>query len=144
MVRRATEKDLDFVSRYINELRNRFKQPAKRKDIFKKFYLSCIENETNIILVATNDDEAAGFISLNIRYNLYNLEKTAVIDEFVIEEKLISDGVATEILNKTVKICKKEGIKALEAVFSTDDEGVINFYEGNNFKRIGNHYYKPI
>lgn len=86
-------------------------------------------------VVALEDNEIVGLITLSWRLNLYSEGEMACIDDLVVSEKQRRKGIGRKLLKEMFKVCKERKFTGVDLVSAFHRKGAHKFYQTNGFKK---------
>lgn len=104
----------------------------------EKFFEKCINNPSQILLIAKNEEKIVGFLHGFIKQMPMQFFKAGILQLNImfVNEKHRSLGVGTLLLNKFVQIAKENGFDNIEVITSINNTVAQNFYKKHNFLPI--------
>lgn len=109
IVRVAGEKDLGSIYRMICELENE----RLNKNIFGEIFRENLKKD-NYYLVAENEGNVVGMISLHTQRLLHHNGRVAEIQEFFVDENVRGLGIGKKLIEEIKAIAVKNSCKILE------------------------------
>jgi len=88
-----------------------------------------------LILMIKDKDKTIGLITVSSRLTWEFEGNLGSIDEFVIDKKYQNLGIGTQVIQKTMKICKKQRTKGIYLISAFHRKEAHCFYEKNGFKK---------
>jgi len=124
-------REMESITDY-NTLSNNAEQKAleHRRDT--------LENEEGICLIAENNEELIGLISVSIqeRAPIFEENKYVKVHDLYVKEKFRSQGVAKKLFERAEKWASNQNVEAIELNVDTPNKAAINFYEKQGFGEI--------
>ena len=127
-IRRATEKDVDAISRLDNA--GEFEERMIRE------YLCSIDKsrrEKTVILLAIDGENAMGKAEVVIGKR-GDTGKLGYLRKIVVIPEQRGKGIATALAEKAFEICREEGATTLDLHVTEDNKGAISLYQKLGFK----------
>jgi ribosomal protein S18 acetylase RimI-like enzyme len=97
----------------------------------KKEVYSCLNNSSNVLLVAEDDGKISGYLMSRIHISTRN----AIIENVHVDEQYRRRGVGSSLVGECLKKLKEKGIVKLFGYVKKDDEATIKFLRSLGFKR---------
>jgi ribosomal protein S18 acetylase RimI-like enzyme len=89
-----------------------------------------LENtENNILLVAENDNEIIGFVSVQVIISTAEGGKVGLLEDMIIKSKYRSMKIGTKLINKMMKISKEKGLLRLQLFADKNNKKALDFYK---------------
>lgn len=130
-IRKCTKEDVTSVYQLILELKN----TQFDFDIFKNVYYSKLSDTKNYYIVAVEEDNVIGFISLVIDYQLHHADKVGTIEELIVSSESRSQGVGKLLLNYAVNYARENSCDVIELTSGFSRADAHRFYEKNEFRK---------
>jgi len=102
---------------------------------FEIAFNSKINKDENYYILGVEDNNAIGFLSMNIDYQLHHVAKVATIEELIVSSKYRSNKAGKLLLDNAINYAKDENCDVIELTSSFSRERAHNFYEKNGFKK---------
>jgi len=126
-VRQATKKDIDQISKLMQELLG---DPVfDRKIIFDEAFAQ----ENYMPLVAKVDEIIVGFLDIWYFPDVGHGAKLGIIENFIVSPKYRKMGIGGKLLEEGVKIAKKEKFHELHVWTEFKNENAIKMYKKHGF-----------
>ena len=134
LIRRYAGKDFISLVPLLKQL-----WPNKKIDIKAVRELLLRQNKkrkSHLILVAEQNQEISGLVTLSWRLNIYSEGYLACIDELVVDEKCRKKGIGGKMIEEVFRFCEKQNIKGvyLTSAFHREDAHV--FYNRKGLEKI--------
>lgn len=123
--RRARKTDLEKTYSMINELE--YFSLDKKK--FAKVFLHNIKDKNVHYILATEDGQIVGFISLHIQNLLHHAGKVAEIQELFVDPATRGKGIGEKLINHARKITKRLNCDSFETTSNIKRKRTHKFYE---------------
>ena len=103
----------------------------------KKQLKKWISSNDDVLLVAEDNKKIVGFIMSAI----HKPTQKVTIENIYVVEEYRKKGLAKKLLNETLKIFRKKGIKFINAFVDDKNTASFNFFKKNNFKVFSKFYW---
>ena len=141
-IRRATIKDLDRLVenriKFVSDI-GEISSPEEFSESTRHYFKSHIEKDDLIIWLATDNNEIVATVELSIYEIMPTLSnmcgKTGYLLNVWTDENYRRQGLATKLLNNTIKDAKKAGVMSISLKATSQGRPV---YEKLGFKMITN------
>lgn len=130
-IRSCTVDDIEIVYELICQL----EQCQTDYNKFKNVYTVKLNNVNNHYLLATVDNRAVGFISINNDYQLHHENKVATIEELVTDNNYRGQGIGKSLVEYAILLAKKNNCEIIELTSSFDRVKAHRFYQNNGFDK---------
>lgn len=138
--RKALETDADAVYRLIGQLQKREFDPAR----FHKKFKENVGNHSILYLVATDQDQVIGFLSVHVQQLLHHEDRMAEIQELVVDQLYQRQGIASRLLAGAETELHAMGIPQLEVTCNKKREHARAFYLNTGFDNSHEKFVKKL
>ena len=139
-IQKAGKKEFDLIFNLIKEL---WPNEKFNEINLKKVYFGQLANG-KLFLIAKEDQNAIGLISLSTNYDLQNQGKVGVIDEMIVSEKFRGMGVGKRLLDEISKEAKKRNCLELQLHSNKKRKKTHDFYVKNKFNKSGFFFWRAV
>ncbi|WP_028486047.1 GNAT family N-acetyltransferase [Thiomicrorhabdus chilensis] len=95
-----------------------------------------IQSVDCVCKVATNEqDRVIGMGTAQWVYSTATGNKSAWIEDLVIDQKYRSQGIGQQLLNQIIECCQKAGCSRAQLVYDLENEAAIEFYRKQAFNQ---------
>ena len=128
-IRNCTIDDLNDVYRLICDLEDF----ELNFDKFKYIYVNKLEDEKYHYLVAVENQNVIGFVSVNIDYHLHHEDKVATIEELVMNKQYRGHGIGKALITYVKQLALDHHCEVIELTSKFARTRAHQFYEQNGF-----------
>lgn len=105
--RRATESDIDQLSRLFDDYRIFYENPADIEKA-KKFLLERIQNKESEIFVAENgNNELVGFVQLYPLFSSTRMRRLWLLNDLFVNKDFRGQGISVLLINASKELCRE-------------------------------------
>ena len=135
LISSAVEGDLDEIT----ELAMKLSEEIDESDqidirIIKKNIRQFFKNTDSHFIVARSSNTTIGFVNFTVRKTILHSSRSALIDEFIVEEKFRGKGVGKRLLSEVIKHCRDLGCCELEVSTLMNNQNARDFYRNCGFE----------
>ena len=136
MIRRIYD---EISANYCDTLLTKLIQDEKKYDstidekfVVKDYFKNIIQDEKNILLCYEEDNKILGYTFL--KPIEVNKEHAYIINGIYVEEEYRKRGIATKLIEESLKILKEKNIKIIDINAFCKNEAAMNLYKKFGFK----------
>jgi ribosomal protein S18 acetylase RimI-like enzyme len=85
------------------------------------------------VLLAEDEGQVVGLLSLSFRHTLFHSAPTALIDELVVEQGHRRRGVGRQLMAEAIERCRAAGCCEIEVSTERSNEAAQEFYRQHGF-----------
>lgn len=85
------------------------------------------------VLLAEDEGQVVGLLSLSFRHTLFHSAPTALIDELVVEQDHRRRGVGQKLMGEAIERCRAAGCCEVEVSTERSNEAAQKFYRQHGF-----------
>ena len=85
------------------------------------------------VLLAEDEGQVVGLLSLSFRHTLFHSAPSALIDELVVERAHRRRGVGQQLMTEAIKRCRAPGCCEVEVSTERSNEAAQEFYRQHGF-----------
>ena len=85
------------------------------------------------VLLAEDEGQVVGLLSLSFRHTLFHSAPSALIDELVVERAHRRRGVGQQLMTEAIKRCRAAGCCEVEVSTERSNEAAQEFYRQHGF-----------
>lgn len=128
--------DFDAIFDLMKELSS-FSHVAKEpgRSAILTIYEHLTSSEDHFILVAAENDETVGFVSVSLRRSLAHAKPTATIDELVVARIARGKGLGVGLQESTLERARALGCCEVEVTTEKDNLLAQHFYQKRGFDK---------
>jgi ribosomal protein S18 acetylase RimI-like enzyme len=137
IIRNATEKDIPSILELLYELGR--PEPIDNKEItvFKNKIKDYFSDPSKLILVAEEDSEVVGLVSIILLRRLNHAKFEMYVPELVVKKKHRFSGVGKKLIAKCIEIGKKKNCYRIRLESGNQRKESHEFYDGLGFEQSG-------
>ena len=94
-----------------------------------------LADPAHVVLLATDDDRAVGYVNANFRLQLHHTAEVATIDELVVSAACRGEGIGARLVEEVVEIARDRRADVVELSSHVTREAAHRFYERLGFER---------
>ena len=94
-----------------------------------------LADPAHVVLLATDDDRAVGYVNANFRLQLHHTAEVATIDELVVSVACRGEGIGARLVEEVVEIARDRRADVVELSSHVTREAAHRFYERLGFER---------
>ena len=136
-IRRAKADDIEEVIALLEEFPDDPWIPNVNWQDARKAYPSLIKGEKGLVIVALEEGEIAGLVTLSFAYVMRFGGEYALIEDFIVGQKFRGKGIGRPLLEEAFKEAKSRGCREIQ-VNGASDVG-MPVYLKNGFQEAGKH-----
>ena len=131
-IKKATISDLEHIVPLFDAYRVFYKQPSNQESA-RNFLKERFTNKENVIFIALENGEPAGFTQLYTTFSSVSLQPTYILNDLYVSPKYRKNGVGEALLNQAKLHCQEIGYKGL-ALETAVDNPAQKLYERLDWK----------
>ncbi|MDX1347403.1 MAG: GNAT family N-acetyltransferase [Thiomicrorhabdus chilensis] len=135
-LRDANTSDLDDMTRLLEQLFSieaDFQFDAQKHQAALRHIIQSVDC---VCKVATNEqDRVIGMGTAQWVYSTATGNKSAWIEDLVIDQKYRSQGIGQQLLNQIIECCQKAGCSRAQLVYDLENDAAIEFYRKQSFNQ---------
>jgi ribosomal protein S18 acetylase RimI-like enzyme len=134
-IRQATVEDSAVIAQLMAQLieasgyENWQVSPEQVEESLRKM----ADNDAYQVLLAENEGQVVGLLSLSFRYTLFHPAPSALIDELVVEGVHRGRGVGRQLMAEAIERCRAAGCCEIEVSTERSNEAAQEFYRQHGF-----------
>lgn len=91
------------------------------------------DNDAYQVLLAEDEGQVVGLLSLSFRHTLFHPAPSALIDELVVEQGHRRQGVGQQLMAEAIERCRAAGCCEIEVSTERSNEAAQEFYRQHGF-----------
>jgi len=91
------------------------------------------ESDAYQVLLAEDEGQVVGLLSLTFRHTLFHVAPTALIDELVVEQDHRRRGVGQQLMVEAIERCRAAGCREIEVSTERSNKTAQKFYRQHGF-----------
>lgn len=140
IIRKATTNDSESVYSLISDLEGH----AMDRNAFKDVYSKNLSNPNVYYLVAENESEIVGFISLHVQHILHHSKATCELQELNIVPALRGSGIGAKLMSEVERIARELALEEIELTTKVHRERAQAFYQKLGYAHTHNKFVKKL
>jgi ribosomal protein S18 acetylase RimI-like enzyme len=134
-IRQATIEDSAVIAQLMTQLieasgyESRQVPPEQIENNLRKM----ADSDAYQVLLAEDEGQVAGLLSLSFRHTLFHSAPTALIDELVVEQSHRRRGVGQQLMAEAIERCRAAGCCEIEVSTERSNEAAQEFYRQHGF-----------
>jgi ribosomal protein S18 acetylase RimI-like enzyme len=134
-IRQATIDDSAVIAQLMTQLmevsgyEDRQVSPEQIEESLRKM----ANSDAYQVLLAKDEGQVAGLLSLSFRHTLFHSAPTALIDELVVEQGHRRRGVGRQLVAEAIERCRAAGCCEIEVSTERSNEAAQKFYRQHGF-----------
>jgi ribosomal protein S18 acetylase RimI-like enzyme len=134
-IRQATIEDSAVIAQLMTQLmkasgyEDRQVSPKQIEGSLRKM----ADSDAYQVLLAENESQVVGLLSLSFRHTLFHSAPTALIDELVIEQGHRRRGIGQQLIAEAIERCRAVGCCEIEVSTERSNEAAQEFYRQHGF-----------
>jgi ribosomal protein S18 acetylase RimI-like enzyme len=134
-IRQATIEDSAVIAQLMTQLmevsgyQDRQVSPEQIEESLRKM----ANSDAYRVLLAEDEGQVVGLLSLSFRHTLFHSAPTALIDELVVEQGHRRRGVGRQLVAEAIERCRAAGCCEIEVSTERSNEAAQKFYRQHGF-----------
>jgi len=134
-IRQATVEDSGVIAQLMTQLTEASGyegwqvSPERVEESLRKM----ADNDAYQVLLAEDEGQVVGLLSLSFRHTLFHLAPSALIDELVVEQGHRGRGVGQRLMAEAIERCRAAGCCEVEVSTERSNEAAQEFYRQHGF-----------
>jgi len=134
-IRQATIEDSAVLAQLMTQLmeasgyESRQVPPEQIEESLRKM----ADSDAYQVLLAEDEGQVVGLLSLSFRHTLFHSAPTAFIDELVVEQGHRRRGVGRQLMAEAIERCRAAGCCEIEVSTERSNEAAQEFYRQHGF-----------
>lgn len=138
--RNATSGDLNSVYLLISDLEGYNMDRVSFEEIFAKN----LSDPNVYYIVAEDNDEVVGFISLHVQHILHHSKPTCELQELNVKSELRSSGIGALLMKEVERIANELNLEEIELTTKIHRERAQTFYKKLGYTHTHNKFVKNL
>ena len=134
-IRKAGKKDVNEILNLLYQLQRPKPKTLSEDTAFRKRILQYIDGKDRGVMVAEQDSEIVGMVSMMLLPRLNRTRSELYIPEMVVSESSRGMGVGKALMGSCVKIAKREKCYRIRLESGNQRKGAHRFYEKIGFEQ---------
>lgn len=144
-IKQASIIHIDALHQLFEEYRE-FYEMVRADQKSKRFLTQRLNKRDSIILIAFNNQEAAGFTQIYPSFSSVAMQPLWVLNDLYVTEKQRKKGIARKLLVATEALAKEHKIFSVKLATATDNVEAQSLYKSSGYHLVDNfkHYSKRL
>lgn len=125
---------LDATAHLFDKYRQFYGQPSQ-SEVCQQFLLDRLSREESVILLATVDGQAVGFVQLYRSFSSLACSHTMTLNDLFVSSGCRSWGVGSRLIEAAIRYASDCGVESIQLETAHDNTGAQRLYERLGFER---------